>query len=308
LFPAGGSARAATRLLAGTLFLLGARRGSGYSWRYDRDSRGAAGTMKVVLFCGGLGTRLREHSDTVPKSLVNIGNRPIVWHLMRYYAHFGHTDFILCLGYRGDSIREYFLKYNEALSNDFTLSEGGRKVQLHSSDLDDWRITFVDTGLHSNIGQRLLRVSRYLEGEDYFLANYSDALSALPIDLQVSELKASNAVASFASVNSPQSFHGVSSDPQGLVTSMGVMSGQKLSINGGFFVFRQQIFDYINEGDELVEQPFARLIAEKKLITYRWEGFWQCMDTFKDKISFDRMEALGDCPWILGHRNGNQRR
>ena len=132
--------------------------------------------MKVVLFCGGLGTRLREHSDTIPKPLVNIGYRPILWHLMRYYAHFGHKDFILALGYRGDLIREYFLNFNECMSNDFVLSDGGRKIELMSRDLDDWRITFVDTGLHSNIGQRLLRVRKHLAGEDAFLANYADAL------------------------------------------------------------------------------------------------------------------------------------
>ena len=118
--------------------------------------------MKVILFCGGLGTRLREHSDTIPKSLVTIGYRPIVWHLMCCYAAFGHKDFVLCLGYRGDAIREYFLNYSEAMSNDFTLSEGGRKVELHTRDLDDWRITFVDTGLHSNIGERLMAVRKHL--------------------------------------------------------------------------------------------------------------------------------------------------
>lgn len=255
--------------------------------------------MKVVLFCGGLGTRLREHSDTVPKSLVPIGNRPIIWHLMRYYAHFGHTDFILCLGYRGDMIREYFLNYNEALTNDFTLSEGGRKVDLHGSDLDNWRITFVDTGLHSNIGQRLLRVRKYLAGEEQFLANYTDGLSALPLDRHLGEFHATDAVASFASVCSAQSFHAVRSDPDGRVSSIGPLASEKLWINGGYFVFRKSIFDYIKEGDELVEQPFARLIAEKKLHTYRWQGFWQCMDTFKDKINFDRMDALGNCPWRI---------
>jgi glucose-1-phosphate cytidylyltransferase len=255
--------------------------------------------MKVVLFCGGLGTRLREHSDTVPKSLVNIGNRPIIWHLMRYYAHFGHTDFVLCLGYRGDMIREYFLNYNEALTNDFTLSEGGRKVELHSSDMNDWRITFVDTGLHSNIGQRLLRVRKYLAGEEQFLANYTDGLSALPLDRHLAEFQASGAVASFASVTSSQSFHAVRSDADGHVNSIGPMASEKLWINGGYFVFRKQIFDYISEGDELVEQPFAQLIAARKLHTYRWQGFWQCMDTFKDKINFDRMDALGNCPWKI---------
>ncbi len=255
--------------------------------------------MKVVLFCGGLGTRLREHSDTVPKSLVNIGNRPIIWHLMRYYAHFGHKDFVLCLGYRGEMIREYFLNYKEALSNDFTLSEGGTKIELHSSDIQDWRITLVDTGLHSNIGQRLLRARKYVENEPMFLANYSDGLASLPLDRLISEFESSNAVASFASVNSSESFHAVRSDENGLVTNVGILSGEPLFINGGFFALRKQIFDYIHEGDELVDQPFARLIAEKKLITYRWNGFWRCMDTFKDKISLDRMEARENCPWKL---------
>jgi glucose-1-phosphate cytidylyltransferase len=255
--------------------------------------------MKVVLFCGGLGTRLREHSDTIPKPLVNVGSRPLIWHLMRYYAHYGHKDFILCLGYRGEMIKEYFLKYSEAMSNDFTLSDGGRKLELHSRDIDDWRITFVDTGMHSNIGQRLVRARKHVQGEEVFLANYSDGLSDLPLDRHLQHFSAGNAVASFASVRSAQSFHAVQSDAGGLVTKMGAMPDQQLWINGGFFVLRSQIFDYINEGEELVEQPFARLIAERRLITFPWEGFWQAMDTFKDKITFDRMEARGTCPWMI---------
>jgi glucose-1-phosphate cytidylyltransferase len=256
--------------------------------------------MKVVIFCGGLGTRLREHSDTVPKSLVNIGIRPILWHLMRYYAHFGHREFILALGYRGDMIREYFLNYNEALSNDFTLSNGGRTVELHSQDLQDWRITFVDTGLHSNIGQRLLRVRKHLTNEPMFLANYSDGLSDLPLDQQLAQFCAHpDAVGTFAAVSNSQSFHAVRLGPNGIVTHIGAISDQELLINGGFFAFRQEIFDYINEGDELVEQPFQRLIAARRLSAFRWDGFWRCMDTFKDKITLDRMEARRDCPWML---------
>ena len=255
--------------------------------------------MKVVLFCGGLGTRLREHSETIPKPLVNIGTRPVLWHLMRYYAHYGHSDFILALGYRGDMIRDYFLNYSETMSNDFTLSDGGRKVDLHSRDLDGWRITFVNTGLHSNIGQRLLRVRKYLEGEEVFLANYSDGLSDLDLGAHIEHFSARDAVASFISVRSSQSFHAAQAGPEGYVTSMGAMPDQQLWINGGYFVLRSQIFDYIREGDELVEQPFTRLIGERKLITNRWQGFWQCMDTFKDKITFDRMEARGTCPWMV---------
>ena len=255
--------------------------------------------MKVVLFCGGLGTRLREHSDTIPKSLVNVGFRPIIWHLMRYYAHFGHTDFILCLGYRGDMIRDYFLNYKETLTNDFTLSEGGKRIELHSRDLDSWRITFVDTGLHSNIGQRLVQARRYIADDEMFLANYSDGLSALPLDSQILALQSSPAIASFAAVRAPHSFHAVNCDQQGVVTGLGPMRGEDIYINGGFFVFRQEIFDYIDADDELVEKPFQRLIAERKLLAYRYDGYWQCMDTFKDKITFDRMEARGQCPWAV---------
>ena len=145
--------------------------------------------MKVVLFCGGLGTRLREYSDTIPKPLVNIGQRPIIWHLMRYYAHFGHKDFVLCLGYRGDMIKEYFLNYNECMSNDFTLRNGGKDIELFQSDIQDWNITFIDTGLASNIGQRLMRVKDYLKDEECFLANYSDGLSDLPYQKKSSHIR-----------------------------------------------------------------------------------------------------------------------
>ena len=262
--------------------------------------------MKVVLFCGGLGTRLREHSDTVPKPLVNIGYRPILWHLMRYYAHYGHRDFILCLGYRGDLIREYFLNYAETMTSDFTLREFGvarQKVELHSRDLEDWKITFVDTGLHSNIGQRLLRVKKYVQGERAFLANYADGLSDLPLDQLIADFEARDVIANFATVRSAQSFHAVQAEANGTVTRMGAMTEQQLWINGGFFILRHEIFKYIKEGEELVEQPFGRLIAERKLATFRWDGFWQCMDTFKDKISFDRMEARGQCPWMTWRRH-----
>lgn len=255
--------------------------------------------MKVVLFCGGLGTRLREHSDTVPKPLVNIGYRPILWHVMRYYAHFGHKDFILCLGYRGDMIRDYFLSYNEAMTNDFVLSEGGRKVELLSHDIQDWRITFVDTGMHSNIGQRLLRVRKFVEKEDAFLANYADGVSDLPLDRLIADFERKRVLASFASVRSAASFHTVRASEDGIVNGMGEMNHGDLWINGGYFVMRPEIFQYMEQGEELVGKPFKRLIDKQLLATYQHHGFWQSMDTFKDKITFDRMEAQGNRPWQI---------
>ena len=142
--------------------------------------------MKVVLFCGGQGMRMREHSETLPKPMATIGYRPILWHLMKYYAHYGHKDFILCLGWQGNVIKDYFLNYNECVSNDFTLREGGN-VELANSDIHDWNITFVDTGLTANIGQRLKAVEPYLEDEEVFLANYSDGLSDLDLGLMVDD-------------------------------------------------------------------------------------------------------------------------
>ena len=255
--------------------------------------------MKVVLFCGGLGTRLREHSDTIPKPLVNIGIRPIVWHLMRYYAHYGHKDFVLALGYRGDLIREYFLNYNECVSNDFVMSEGGKKIELLKSDIQDWRITFVDTGLHANIGQRLLRVREHLQGEESFMANYADGLTDLPLDQHVAQFRESGSVASFIAVRTSQSFHCVQANDAGLVTGFGQIGDAEFWINAGFFCFRKDIFDYIEEGDELVEKPFQRLIGKNLLHVNRYRGFWQQMDTFKEKITYDRMAAQGNCPWMV---------
>lgn len=256
--------------------------------------------MKVVLFCGGLGTRLREHSDTIPKPLVNIGYRPIIWHLMRYYAHFGHKEFILCLGYRGDLIREYFLSYRAEMSCNFTMSNGGRTVQLHDDDgIEDWKISFVETGMHSNLGQRLMRVRHLVDGEEMFLANYSDGLSDLPLNGYIERVSSSKAVASLLAVRPSQSFHAVRADDDGLVTDLEEVSGSDFWINAGFFCLRPQIFDYIYDGEELVIEPFRRLITERRLHALKYPGFWAAMDTFKDKILLDRMEARGNCPWMV---------
>jgi glucose-1-phosphate cytidylyltransferase len=255
--------------------------------------------MKVVLFCGGLGTRLREYSDTMPKPLVNIGYRPILWNLMRYYAHYGHKDFILCLGYRGDMIKDFFLNYNECVSNDFVLTNGGKNIELLNSDLQDWRITFVETGLQSNIGQRLVAVKEHVKDEEYFLANYSDGLSDLPLDIYIDKFFSARAVAGLISVRTLQSFHTVHSDSNGIVSRIGSINGNEILVNGGFFVLKNEIFDYIKDGEELVEEPFRRLIAEKKLFGYEYKGFWRSMDTLKDKITFDELHAKGDTPWEI---------
>jgi len=252
--------------------------------------------MKVVLFCGGLGMRLREFSETVPKPMVPIGYRPILWHIMKYYAHYGHKDFILCLGYKADVVKHYFLNYDECVSNNFVLSNGGRDVQLLNRDISDWRISFVDTGISSNIGQRLKAVEEYLDGEEMFLANYSDSLTNLPLPEYVDYVKRRGKIASFVAVNPVQSFHLISRSGD-LVTGVRHISRADMEMNGGYFVFRKEIFRYIKDGDELVEEPFQRLIEEQQLLAYRHHGFWACMDTFKEKQLLDDLYSQGTPPW-----------
>lgn len=263
--------------------------------------------MKVVLFCGGLGLRLREFSESIPKPMVPIGYRPILWHLMKYYAHHGHKEFILCLGYRGDVVKDYFLRYDECLSNDFVLTRGARERTLLSSDLDDWSITFVDTGLHSNIGQRLLAVREHLEGEEMFLANYSDNLTDAPLDAMVDSFERSGKVASFLSVPPSQSFHVVDVAADGDVRAIKPVTQAGLAINGGFFTFRKELWDHVRPGEELVVEPFQRLIAQRKLTAWRHDGFWAAMDTFKERQLLEELHARGPAPWEVWRREPGPR-
>jgi glucose-1-phosphate cytidylyltransferase len=252
--------------------------------------------MKVVLFCGGLGMRLRDYSEAIPKPMIPIGYRPILWHVMKYYAYYGHKDFILCLGYKADIIKDYFLNYNECLSNNFVLTNGGKELQLLNSDIDDWRITFVDTGISANIGQRLKAVAPYLQGEEAFLANYSDGITDLPLPEYLQHFYDHDKVASFLCVRPTQNFHVVSLQSD-IVTDLENISQADIWMNGGFFIFRQDIFTYIQESEELVEQPFQRLIRERQLMAYQYKGFWACMDTFKDKQQLEDLYLRGHAPW-----------
>ncbi len=255
--------------------------------------------MKVVLFCGGLGMRLRDYAENVPKPMVPLGYRPIIWHLMKYYAHYGHRDFILCLGYRGDLIKHYFLNYEECMSNDFVLSEGGRQRELLTSDIQDWRITFVDTGLNSNIGERLLAVRKHLEGEEMFLANYSDGLTDLHLPDQLAAFQRSGAAASFLSVKPNLSYHFLTADDRGFVTSFRDIAQSGLRVNGGFFIFRRDIFDFMRPGEELVLEPFERMLQARRLLAHHYDGFWVPMDTAKDKARLDELVTRGRPPWFV---------
>ncbi len=263
--------------------------------------------MKVVLFCGGLGMRLKEYSEHIPKPMAHIGYRPLLWHVMKYYAHFGHRDFILCLGFGADVIKNYFLNYSECLSNDFVLSHGGKQLRLLNSDIDDWNITFVDTGIHSNIGQRLKAVEKYLDGEELFLANYSDGLTDLPLPEQLAHFRDDGRVASFLCVRPNLSLHFISLTPEGEVGTIQDVVQADLRINGGYFIFRRDIMKYIRPGEELLQEPFQRLLVEKQVVAYRYDGFWASMDTFKDKLLLDELYAKGHAPWEVWKRPDEER-
>jgi glucose-1-phosphate cytidylyltransferase len=264
--------------------------------------------MKVVLFCGGLGLRLRDHSERIPKPMVPIGYRPILWHVMKYYAHFGHREFILCLGYKADVVKEYFLNYNEALSNDFVLSGNGNgggdrnHVELLGSDIHDWRITFADTGLHANIGQRLRAVRRFVADEPVFLANYGDVLTDAPLAEMVDDFLRRDAVAAFISVKPTYTFHVVRSQDDGTVERIDDVNAADIWINGGYMMLRREIFDYLEEGDELVEEPFQRLVKQNLLLTYRYQGFWAPMDTLKDQQHLESLYETGRPAWAIWQR------
>jgi len=243
--------------------------------------------------------RMREYSESIPKPMIKIGNRPILWHIMKYYAHYGHKDFILCLGWNANLIKQYFLEYDECISNDFVLTSGGQSVELLNSDIHDWKITFVDTGIQSNIGQRLKAVAHHLAGEEEFLANYTDGLSDVPLPDVIESFRTRKSMASFLSVKPSQSFHSVRVRADGTVSDLEPVSKSGLMMNGGFFVFRNEFFDHLNDGEELIEEPFHRLIREGKLSTYTYDGFWSCMDTFKEKQELDDLYASGAPPWAI---------
>lgn len=258
--------------------------------------------MKVVIFCGGLGMRLRDYSESIPKPMVPVGHLPILWHVMKYYAHFGHKDFILCLGYRADDIIRGFSPNGERSESYWALPKAGNSLELFEKDIREWNITFAETGLHSNIGQRLKAVEPYLACEEVFLANYADGLVDLPLPKVLDFARRNDKVGSFVSARPNLYYHTITAGPEGIVTGVRPIRDSGLRINTGFFVFKRNIFEYMRDGEDLVLEPFERLIQERQLMAYHHDGFYACMDTFKEKQQLDDMYARGDAPWVFWER------
>lgn len=254
--------------------------------------------MKVVLFCGGQGMRMRDGISNAPKPMAMIGDRPLLWHVMRYYAHFGHRDFVLCLGYGASAVKDFFLNYDETRSNDFVL-EGAGQVELFKTDISDWRITFVDTGLHSEIGERLRRVRRFVEGEEMFLANYADVFTDASLPDMISRFAASDAVVSLLAVPPQSSHHVVDVDDNGLITQVAPVRDLRQWENGGYFVLRPEIFDYLAEGEDLVGDAIPRLVQRRQVIAYPYKGYWSPADTVKERAQLEERYYRGDCPWMV---------
>ena len=253
--------------------------------------------MKVVIFCGGMGVRMGEEAQRTPKPMIRIGSQPILWHIMKWYASWGHTEFILCLGHRAEVIKEFFLTYNEALGNDFVLA--GRQVELLGSDMDDWRITFVDTGVQASIGDRLLATRRHIGDDDMFLCTYGDGLTDAPLDKMIDRLIDTDKTGIFMSVRPRLSYHVVDADEEGRVRSIDTMDSADVRINGGFFVLRRRIFDELRPGEDIMDEA-ARLARQGDMIVYRYDGFWAPMDTMKDKQDLDALveRGNGNIPWL----------
>jgi glucose-1-phosphate cytidylyltransferase len=258
--------------------------------------------MKVVLLCGGLGTRIREYSEAIPKPMIPIGHEPVLWHVMQYYRQYGHLDFVLCMGYKATVIKEFFLGYKPQTYADCVVSGSGSKVELLGKPQEDWRVTLIDTGIWRNIGERLWAVREQVQGEEMFLANYSDGLTDVDLDDMIAKFKESGKVACFLAVRPPLTFHLADIDETGRVRAMRASDSSDIWINGGYFIMRPEVFDYMREGEELVVEPFRRLIEADQLMAYKYSGFWRAMDTLRDRQALEDMVERGNMPWRLPAR------
>jgi glucose-1-phosphate cytidylyltransferase len=253
--------------------------------------------VKVVLFCGGYGMRMRDGVTDLPKPMHPVGPRPLLWHVMRYYAHFGHKDFVLCLGYGAHHIKDFFLSYSETDSNDFVMRGG--EVELLGSDIRDWTITFVHTGIDSPIGERLRRVRSLVEGEEMFFANYADVLTDLPLHHMVERFERTDAVGAMLAVPPQSAFHCLDVGDDDKITSITGIQEMPLWENGGYFILRPEVFDYLPVNGDLVADACGPLAKEGRMLAYRHPGFWHPADTVKERSALEAAYQSGNRPWML---------
>jgi len=245
--------------------------------------------------------RLGDHGTSVPKALIEIGGQPILWHLLKLYSHYGLNEFILCLGYLGDAIKRYFLEHHW-LATDFTLEmsrAGDYQLRQHERRGEDWRITFVETGLDTNTGGRLKRVEDHLAGEEEFCVTYGDGLSNIDLRALLEFHRSHGRLGTLTAVHPRSNFGILRLDDESAITDFQEKPEIRDWINGGFFVFNRRVFDYLEANSVLEREPLERLARERQLIAYRHNGFWKCMDTYKDNLEFNELWDEGRAAWKL---------
>ncbi|MBI3804161.1 MAG: glucose-1-phosphate cytidylyltransferase [Nitrospirae bacterium] len=258
--------------------------------------------MKTIILCGGYGTRIRDVADNLPKPMIPVGRYPILWHLMKYYASFDHKDFVLCLGYKGQVIKEFFLNY-EAQTRDCTVTLGARKsIEFHTNHEEmDWRVTLAETGTEAMTGARLRKVRHYIGADEHFMLTYGDGLGNVDLDQVLAFHKKHGRILTVTGVRPPGRFGELMNSPEGLVTEFNEKpqaTGGRIS--GGFFVCRREIFDYLDDRENLTfeQEPMRRLVKDAEMMMYPHEGFWQPMDTYRDYTYLNSLVTKGEAPWI----------
>lgn len=257
--------------------------------------------MKTVILCGGRGTRLGEHGASIPKALIEIGGRPVLWHLLKIYSHHGLKDFIFCLGYLGDAIKRYFLEHHW-LYSDFTLEMGRTgeyRLDKHDVRGEEWSITFAETGLDTNTGGRVKRIEKYLGDDESFCVTYGDGLADVDLTALLEFHRRHGRLATLTAVHPRSNFGLLKMDADGAVTDFEEKPVMHELINGGFFVFNRRIFDYLDDNCVLEREPLQRLATERQLIAYPHSGFWKCMDTYKDNMEFNQLWESGRADWMV---------
>ena len=259
--------------------------------------------MKVAILCGGQGTRIRGVDDNLPKPMIPIGRFPILWHIMKYYAECGYKEFVLCLGYKGQVIKEFFMNY-ETHTNDFTLTlDTAKRMEFHNTHNEiNWKITLAETGLNAMTGARVRKVQKYLQGEENFMLTYGDGVGNIHLQRLEEFHRAHGKILTITGVRPPGLFGELMSDPEGRVTEFNEKpqaSGGRIS--GGFFVCRKEIFNYLDEREDLVleQEPMRRLVSEGQMMVYEHDGFWQPMDTYRDYMLLNELYQKGKTPWVV---------
>ena len=254
--------------------------------------------LKVVILCGGLGTRLREETEYKPKPMVEIGGKPILWHIMKVYSAYGFNDFILCLGYKQHVIRKYFLNY-EHMNNDFTINlSSGEKIIYHNAHSENWSVTLVNTGLETKKGTRIKMIEPYIK-EDRFMVTYGDGVGNMNIKELINYHLEQKKIATFTGVHPISRFATVETNKKDEIVGWSEKKRLEGYINAGFFVLEKKIFDYLNDNCELEEEPMEQLARERQVAMYKHKEFWHCMDTYRDYMFLESLWGKREAPWKI---------